>query len=98
MPKSVQMTDADRQWLRQHHNDYTYKFMAGQIGCCVDTLKRILVREGLQEFDGAKYELPRDHKVAQWERPCMSCGSTEKRPKFWFFCRSCRSSLGYEDE
>ena len=48
---------------------------------CVDTLKRILVREGLRDFEGAKYVVARKVTVAMWERPCMDCKSTELRPK-----------------
>lgn len=97
MPKMVPISDEDRSWLHHNHHDQTYTDMAARLGCCVDTLKRILVREGLQEFDGAKYAVRRDFKVEQWTRPCLSCGSKEKRPKHWFFCRPCRADMGYED-
>ena len=98
MPKTVHVSDADRDWLHANHHQHSYTQMADRIGCCVDTLKRILVREGLQQFDGAKYQVSRDFEVEQWERPCLSCGSTERRPKHWFFCRPCRADLGYEED
>jgi hypothetical protein len=97
MPKVVRVSDADLSWLRQHHDSYSYSDLAQRIGCCVDTLKRILVREGLQEFDGAKYQVRREFDEKTWSRPCMSCGSKEVRPKNWFFCRPCRKDIGYED-
>lgn len=97
MPRVVRVSDADMAWLRTNHDYYSYSDLAQRIGCCVDTLKRILVREGLQEFDGAKYQVRREFDEKTWERPCMSCGSTEKRPKNWFFCRPCRREIGYED-
>ncbi len=97
MPRKVSISDADMTWLRENHKTVTYSDMAKRLNCCVDTLKRILVREGLQEFDGAKYQLRRDFKEMTWERPCMSCGKAEERPRNWFFCRSCRKELGYED-
>jgi hypothetical protein len=97
MPRVVRVTDEDKVWLQRNHKDYTYSDMAQRIGCCVDTLKRILVREGLQEFDGAKYQVRRDFEEKSWSRPCMGCGDTKKRPKNWFFCKSCRKELGYED-
>ena len=97
MPKHIRVNDADLNWLRSNHHAHSYTDLAAHIGCCVDTLKRILVREGLQEFDGAKYQVRRDFDEKFWERPCMSCKTPEKRPKNWFFCRACRKELGYED-
>ncbi len=97
LPKVVRVKDTDLNWLRDNHNKHSYTDMAERIGCCVDTLKRILVREGLQEFDGAKYQVRRDFSGKTWVRPCMSCGDTEERPKNWFFCRPCRKKMGYED-
>jgi hypothetical protein len=52
MPRIVSVSDADLDWLRSNHDAHSYSDMAQRIGCCVDTLKRILVREGLQEFNG----------------------------------------------
>ena len=89
MPKQVRIHDADLKWLQKNHKYYSYSDLARRVGCCVDTLKRILVREGLQEFDGAKYQVRRDFSANTWTRPCMSCRSTEERPKNWFFCKSC---------
>lgn len=98
MPKTVHVSDADLNWLKKNHTTHSYPDMARRIGCCVDTLKRILVREGLQEFEGAKYQVAqRNHKQAMWERPCMGCGEPEHRPRFWYFCRSCRKNLGYTE-
>lgn len=97
MPKRVPLSNEDLTWLRKNHDQYAYPELADHIGCCVDTLKRILVREGLQEFDGAKYQLRRDFDEKTWCRPCMSCQCTKPRPKNWFFCRPCRRELGYDD-
>ena len=85
MPKQVRISDPDLRWLQKNHKSYSYSDLAQRVGCCVDTLKRILVREGLQEFDGAKYQVRRDFSDKTWTRPCMSCRSTEERP------------MGYED-
>jgi hypothetical protein len=97
MPRVIRVTDADLSWLQKNHRTTNYSEMARRIGCCVDTLKRILVREGLQEFDGAKYQVRRNFEEILWSRPCMSCGDTHKRPKNWFFCKPCRKDMGYED-
>ena len=59
MPTKVRIGETDLLWLYQNHDKTTYHEQAERIGCCVDTLKRILVREGLQEFDGAKYQVRR---------------------------------------
>ena len=97
MPKMVHVSDADLNWLKENHYDYSYPDMAQRIGCCVDTLKRILVREGLQEFDGAKYQVRTIDKSKLWTRPCMSCGEEEERPRFWYFCTACRKGMGYTE-
>ena len=94
----VELTEDDRNWLRERHWQETYPDMAQRIGCCVDTIKRILVREGLQEFDGAKYQVKRHNHVRQWTRPCLDCQSTELRPRMWFYCTPCRKKRGHTDE
>ena len=95
MPKQISISDADLIWLRNEHHDHSYSHMAKRIGCCVDTLKRVLVREGLQDFDGAKYQVRTKEK--KWSRPCVSCGSRQKRPKHHYFCKPCRRKMGYID-
>lgn len=98
MPKIVRVSDADMSWLEQNHDRVSYHVAAKRIGCCVDTLKRILMREGLQDFDGAKYQVGRrEDKTKMWERPCIACGSKESRPKLWYFCTPCRSERGYSE-
>ena len=74
MPKKIMVADHDMQWLRDNHKNYRYPELADKIGVCTDTLKRILVREGLQDFAGAKYQVSRASKANQkWARPCMRC-------------------------
>ena len=56
MGKPVKITDADLKYLAnalQENKPYTE--MARHLNICVDTVKRILQREGLAEFEGAKY-------------------------------------------
>ena len=94
----VRISKKDLNWLKRRHEEESYGAMAKRIGCCVDTLKRILVREGLQEFDGAKYQVKRKNNVSFWQRPCLDCGSEEDRPRMWFYCTPCRKMRGYSDE
>lgn len=69
---------------------YTYRRMAAEVGVCVDTLKRILMREELVFFEGAKY-VPNPHKrYHHWRRPCMRCGATDPRPKGQYICDDCK--------
>lgn len=98
MPRVVEITDDNMTWLTEHHAQVTLTEAARRLDVCVDTLKRILVREGLRDFEGAKYVVARKVTVAMWERPCMDCKSTELRPKNWYYCKKCRSDRGYEDE
>lgn len=98
MPVLLAHKPEDLQWLREHHHEVTLTAAAERMHVCVDTLKRLLVKEGLRDFPGAKYTVARQREVVTWERPCISCRSTEKRPKGWYFCRPCRSARGYDDE
>jgi len=71
---------------------YSYRQMAEQLGVCTDTLKRILVREGLAEFEGAKYACKPEHKnfSKTWKRPCLKCRDDSPRPKGQFICSECK--------
>lgn len=95
MPRQISLEEVDLIWLRKEHHEQTYTGMAKRIGCCVDTLKRILVREGLQEFEGAKYQVRA--KQEMWTRPCVKCNSKQVRPKNHYFCKPCRRTMGYID-
>jgi hypothetical protein len=95
MSRQISLADDDLLWLRSSHKSHTYTGMAKRIGCCVDTLKRILVREGLQEFEGAKYQVRIKQKM--WMRPCVRCNSEQVRPKNHYFCKPCRRTMGYID-
>lgn len=64
--------------------------MAKEAGCCVDTLKRILNREGIAVFSAAKYQTSKRERQATWVRPCLSCGSKKPRPKWQFVCNACK--------
>lgn len=97
MAKARPLDPNTLQWLRSNHETQTFTTMAQHVGCCVDTLKRVLVREGLRSFEGAKYQVSRDFQEKMWDRPCLTCKKPEQRPKNWFFCRACRREMGYED-
>ena len=52
------LTSSERDLMRHMlDNSYTYRAMAKRFDICTDTLKRILMREGMAEFDGAKYAI-----------------------------------------
>jgi len=72
--------------------NYSYRDMAKEMGVCTDTLKRILVREGLAEFEGAKYACKPEHKnfSQTWKRPCLKCKDDSPRPKGQFICSECK--------
>jgi len=92
MGKPRQLSTEERDYLEQALDyDYSYAEMAAHIGVCTDTLKRILQREGLAEFDGAKYAISPSHSnmVEMWSRPCMKCGDTEPRRKWQYICCRC---------
>jgi hypothetical protein len=103
MPKRVQLTDEQIEWLKTHCYDLSYAEMARGIGCCSDTLKRILVRLDLKHFNGAKYAVEGGPKQHTWTRPCTNCGCTKARPKWQFRCVNCHEKeeswedTGFED-
>ena len=88
----VRVTDARRDWLKANYGERTLSSMAREMGCCVDTLKRILVREQIAEFDGAKFALRRGASVKTWRRPCMRCKCTKPRDKNHYLCDRCKKS------
>jgi len=95
MPRYVVVSAENIEWLKANHSRSTYTAMASKLGCHVDTLKRILAREGLQEFEAAKYTAALKHP--KWTRPCILCSKPETRPRNWFMCSSCRKKNGYEE-
>ena len=58
--------------------------MSSHLVCCVDTIKRMLSRYSIEQFDGAKYAFPPETKM--WMRPCLKCGNTAPRPKNKYYC------------
>jgi hypothetical protein len=81
------LSDEQEKWLAKSHHLYSHQELADQIGCCVDTLKRILMRRDLQFFPGAKYQSRA--AIPTWSRPCQNCGCTKLRPKFQYRCNTC---------
>lgn len=73
------------------HTQVPYAEMAKTLSVCTDTLKRILMREGLAYFDGAKFVVSQTLtlKTTLWTRPCTTCGCTRPRPKYQFRCNRC---------
>jgi len=85
------LTPEEKDWLRENVTRPLHE-QARQLGVCTDTVKRLHVHLGLRQYPGAKYQ-PRKRKT--WERPCISCGCTKRRPRNHFFCKKCRQGLGY---
>ena len=94
MPKKTKLTTEQLDWLRSLPPE-SLPVQAERVGVCVDTLKRILVREGIREFDGAKFVAPL--KVNYWTRPCQFCKKCVKRPKWQFICDRCARSMKQRD-
>jgi len=93
MGKPVKVTQVTLNYLKSAVKEKKpYTEMALHLGFCVDTVKRILHREGLAEFEGAKYviALSSDKHTKTWNRPCMRCKTTKPRPKWQYFCNKCQ--------
>jgi IS30 family transposase len=90
--KPVKVSKGDLQYLANALKEKKpYTEMARHLNICVDTVKRILQREGLAEFEGAKYvvALSNTKNTKYWNRPCMKCKTTKTRPKWQYFCDKC---------
>lgn len=100
MPKKVPLDASKIEWLRQASSTgVPIPIMARQIGCCTDTLKRILMRHGFAEFHGAKYLPSRRHEApsSTWTRRCLSCRQTKELPKNKYICGACKVRHGVAD-
>ena len=81
------LTPEKADWLKANYAKHTNAKLARELGCCVDTVKRAVMRLELDYFPGAKYQ----HRVRPktWRRPCMICGSTEEREINQYRCNDC---------
>ena len=87
MSKRFSLSTEQATWLKQNHSDFTNAHLARQLGCCVDTLKRIMMKMELAYFPGAKYHYRSKPKT--WNRACMICGCKKSRPIQQYRCNSC---------
>jgi len=95
MPRRANISEGQLQFLRvASAMKIPYSTMAREIGVCTDTCKRVLHKNRIVQFTGAKYiaaELP---EIQMWSRPCSCCGDKTPRPKWQFYCQSCKRKLG----
>ena len=87
MAKKSPITSEVEQWLKLNHKRHTHKEMAANIGCCIETVRRALVRLELEVVHGAKYQ--RRAIPKKWSRPCIICGCSKSRPRMQFKCNAC---------
>ncbi len=87
MGKKLSLSQDDINWLTDNHEKLSLRALASKYNCCVDTIKRILMRYDLQYFEGAKYQFKIPEKT--WSRACISCGCEKSRPKFQYKCSRC---------
>lgn len=92
MGKPTPVTEEQLEWLREAvANGITRREMAAYMQVCEDTVRRILHKNMILEFDGAKFHnLP---PIIQWCRPCMYCKCTKERPKNQYICDCCKSRI-----
>lgn len=91
MPRVTELTPDDLTWLNaepRRPND-----LAARLSCHRDTALRIMIRLGLINgaHYAAKYQVSGGTrpKPAQWDRPCLCCGSRTPRPRMQFRCNPC---------
>jgi TorA maturation chaperone TorD len=90
MGKRIEITKKQRAWLKRNKTNLTDQELADHIGCCIDTLRRILMREGLAHYDAAKYVVAESRRQRKWCRPCLVCGTKEERPLWQYVCARCK--------
>lgn len=99
MGKSIALTPDQLQYLKASAaNNVPATVMAKHIGCCTDTLKRILMRHNIAHYDGAKYATSQTHNTKFWTRPCMICKTTKPRPKWQYICDGCKDNFSDIDD
>ena len=81
------ITPEVEQYLKLNHKLHTHKELAQHIGCCIETVRRALMRLELEVIYGAKYQ--RRQPPKKWKRPCIICGCTKQRPKSQYKCNAC---------
>jgi len=93
MGRRLSLSQDDINWLTDNHERLSLRALASEFSCCVDTIKRILMRHELRHFEGAKYQFKIPEKT--WGRACIKCGCEKPRPKFQYKCIQCttRDSL-----
>lgn len=95
MPKKTLVTEAHLAYLRKAvEEEVSYAAMARHIGVCTDTCKRILHKHDIVQFSGAKFIAAKPLEVVTWTRPCSGCGDKSPRPKWHYFCNSCKKQRG----
>ena len=87
MSRKVKLSNEELAWLKSNHDKFSHHDLAERYSCCVDTIKRILMRLNLQYFPGAKYQTR--PTLPTWKRPCLMCGSTISRPRNQYKCDDC---------
>jgi len=98
MPRRIQVDEHTLDYLWDAVDaGHSYKRMSDEVGCCVDTLKRILHRNGIVKFEGAKYTTPISEDIIMWNRPCSRCGSEESRPKNQYRCDACKARVEHNE-
>ena len=90
MAQRIHISNTQRDWLRKNKDKLTDQELAIHIGCCVDTLRRILMREGLAHYEAAKYVVAESFRQEKWTRPCVVCDSDKPRPKWQYVCDRCK--------
>lgn len=50
MPRTIPISPENFEWLRANHARTSQTKIAKRLGMCIDTLKRVLMREGLQWY------------------------------------------------
>lgn len=83
-----QLSDDERAYLENAlQGRVSFEDMAEHIGVHVDTLKRLLMRNGLARFNAAKYARTDPPNI--WRRPCIRCGDDAPRHRNQYFCDYC---------
>jgi len=90
MGRRIRLSATQLNWLANNKDRLTDQDMADEIGCCVDTLRRILMREGLAHYGAAKYVVAESRRQEKWARPCLICKTTKPRPKWQYVCNRCK--------
>lgn len=69
-----------------------FTHVATYLEVCVDTCKRIVVREGIRHLESVKYHPGNTTNTERWTRRCLSCRDLKTMIRWQYVCNDCKDN------